>query len=231
MLLVTREGAGGRWGWVLHSFMFPLQSTLVGGFFFLLGLGFRVPFSPPYFGCFVLLTFGKFSSHCVSFHTLDISESSPWVRVQRLGLRLFRALVWKLLIVEPFFQWKLSKIETQHYIGIWGCSWCCQKAFDKTDLMEFIPQFSELRCERNLFWSEFSCWIFKQIANIGFERKIQLSPQCVHTSANITGFTSLILFYNWGSKEVLLLEVQYVPKKLVMGQSIWLKWPCTSGRT
>jgi hypothetical protein len=29
-----------------------------------------------------------------------------------------------------------------------GCSWCYCKALDKSDLIEFISRFSELRCER-----------------------------------------------------------------------------------
>jgi len=46
-----------------------------------------------------------------------------------LGLRLFRPKVWKLLIIEPFSQWKLNKIETENCIEIWGRSWCCWKAW------------------------------------------------------------------------------------------------------
>jgi hypothetical protein len=33
----------------------------------------------------------------------------------RLGSRLFGAMVWKLLIIEAFFQGKLNKIETEVY--------------------------------------------------------------------------------------------------------------------
>ncbi len=44
--------------------MFQVQFALVGGFFFLLRLGSFpfVPFFFFFFGCFVLLMFGKFSS-------------------------------------------------------------------------------------------------------------------------------------------------------------------------
>jgi len=85
-----------------------------------------------------------------------------------------------------FFPWKLNKIETEkNFIGTWGCCWCCWKALDKSDLIVFISQFSELRCERYWFLSEFCCiWKSKQIAKIGFGRKIQLSPPCVRTWAN-----------------------------------------------
>ncbi len=107
-------------------------------------------------------------------------------------LRLFGATRWKKLsIIEPFCQQKLNKIKTENCIGIWGHSWCCWKALGKSDLIDFISQFSELRCERYIyFWSGFCCWKFKQIAKIGFGRKNELSPQCVHTWFNGTGYTS-----------------------------------------
>jgi hypothetical protein len=38
------------------------------------------------------------------------------------GLRLFGAMVWRLLIIESFFKLILNKIETENYIGIWGHS-------------------------------------------------------------------------------------------------------------
>jgi hypothetical protein len=110
-------------------------------------------------------------------------ESSWWVRVhQNLVLRLFGATVWKLLIIEHFFQWKLNKIEIENCIEIWGCSSSCvvgepqRVRFNRV----FISQFSELRCERYWFLSEFCCWKLKGIAKIGLGRKTQLSAQCVH---------------------------------------------------
>jgi hypothetical protein len=48
------------------------------------------------------------------------------------------------------------------------------------DLIEFVSQFSELRCGRNWYLNEFCYCKFKQIAKFGFGRKNQLSPQCVH---------------------------------------------------
>jgi hypothetical protein len=71
--------------------------------------------------------------------------------VHQFGLRLFGATVWRLLIIEPFSQSKLSKIETQSCFGIWGRSWCYLKALGKSDLVEFISLFSELRCGRYFF--------------------------------------------------------------------------------
>jgi hypothetical protein len=35
-------------------------------------------------------------------------------------LKLFGATMWKLLIIEPFSERKLNKIETKNYIGIKG---------------------------------------------------------------------------------------------------------------
>jgi hypothetical protein len=36
--------------------------------------------------------------------------------------------VWKPLIIEPFSQLKLNKIENEKCIEIWGRSWCSRKA-------------------------------------------------------------------------------------------------------
>jgi hypothetical protein len=63
--------------------------------------------------CFVTLRSSK------PWHFMLISsKSSQWVQVHWLNLRLFGAMVWKLLIIEPFFQWKINKIEIKNYIGI-----------------------------------------------------------------------------------------------------------------
>jgi hypothetical protein len=35
-------------------------------------------------------------------------------------LKLFGATMWKLLIIEPFSEQKLNRIETKNYIGIKG---------------------------------------------------------------------------------------------------------------
>jgi hypothetical protein len=43
----------------------------------------------------------------------------------------------KLLIIEPFSQWKFNKIEIENCIGICRCSWCCWKALGEPDLIEF----------------------------------------------------------------------------------------------
>ncbi len=102
--------------------------------------------------CCALGIFGKLSMfHVVLLVSL---ESSPWwVEVHRVGLRLFGVTMWKLLIIEPFSQWKLNKII--NCIGIWECSWYCWKALGESDLIKFISQFSELRCRRYWFWGGF----------------------------------------------------------------------------
>jgi hypothetical protein len=117
-------------------------------------------------------------------------ESSWWVGMHQLGLRLFPATRWKLLIIESFSQWKLSKIKTENCIGIWGRYWYCWKALNNSDLIEFISLFLELKCGRYWFCSGFCCWKFKQITKIGFGKKNQLNPQCVHTWANKIGYIS-----------------------------------------
>ncbi len=129
--------------------------------------------------CFILFCHIEISQTIIiHVKVLVSSESSPWVWVHQLGLRLFWVMMWKLLIIEPFCQWKWHKIE--NYIGNLGHLWCYSKAFNKWDLIEFISQFSKPRCGRYWCWNEFYCWNFKKIIKIGFGRKIQLSPQCVH---------------------------------------------------
>jgi hypothetical protein len=72
--------------------------------------------------------------------------------VHQLGLRLLGATMWKLLIIESFYQRKLNKIKAEIYIGIWGHSWCCWKMLEESDLIEFISQFSKLTCESSFFY-------------------------------------------------------------------------------
>jgi hypothetical protein len=108
--------------------------------------------------CFVLFCFCclEISQTCMVLHValLVLSlESSQKVRVHWLSLRVFGATVWKLLIIAPFFEWKLNKIETENSIGICVRYWCRREAFGKSDLVEFVSQFSELRCGRYWFLS------------------------------------------------------------------------------
>jgi hypothetical protein len=118
-----------------------------------------------------------------SCHTPGIFGMLLKSEVHWLGLRLFGATMWKLLLIEPFSQWKPDKIEIERWIRIGGHSWCFWKALGESNSIDFISQFSELRCGRYCFLSGFFCWKFKQITKIGFGRKNQLSPQCVHTGS------------------------------------------------
>jgi hypothetical protein len=134
--------------------------------------------------------------------TLLISLESSWcVGVHWFGLRLFEVSMCKLLIIEPFFQWKLNKIENKSCIGICGCSWCCGKACSKSDLIEFISQILELRCRRYWFFSDFFCWKFKQITKFGFGRKNQLNPQFV----DMIKFRKKLILKMWKIKNVFTL--------------------------
>jgi hypothetical protein len=118
---------------------------------------------------------------CLMVRSWYLWKAIEWLGSHPLGLRLFGAMVWKLSIIESFFQWKLNKLQTENCIGILRCSWCCWKVISKSDLIEFISQFSKLRCLGGYwFFNRFCYWKFKQIAKIGFGRKHQLSPECVH---------------------------------------------------
>ncbi len=99
------------------------------------------------------------------FHVafLVFLESFWRLGVHQLGLKLFGTMTWKLLNIEPFFQWKLSKLKTKNCIEIWGHLWCCWKTLGEIDLITCISQFLELRCERHWFLSGFCCWKFKQL--------------------------------------------------------------------
>ncbi len=101
--------------------------------------------------------------------------------------------MWKLFIVEPFFLMKLTKIKNEICIGIWKHSWCCWKAIRVLNLIEFISEISKLRCGNIDFFIRFVVGNSNKLQKIGFEKKNQLSPQCVHTWANGLGYTSYIM--------------------------------------
>jgi hypothetical protein len=72
--------------------------------------------------CFVLFYHTQISQ-IMALHAMFLAslESSRWVGVHHLGLRLVGGAVWKLLIIESFCQWKLNKIKTEN--NIWNlCS-------------------------------------------------------------------------------------------------------------
>jgi hypothetical protein len=54
----------------------------------------------------------------------------------------------------------------------WGCSWCYCKALDKSDLIEFISRFSELRCERECdFWMNFVAGNSNKLQKLSLQAK------------------------------------------------------------
>jgi hypothetical protein len=126
--------------------------------------------------CFVLSQW-DLPNHVASCHALGIFGKLLMSR----GASMRFETVWS-YSVEPYFQWKLNKIETKNCTGIWNCPWWVR--FNR-----LISQFSELRCGRYYFLRWFCCWKFKQIAKIGFGKQNQLSPQCVHI-AKLKNFNS-----------------------------------------
>jgi hypothetical protein len=109
------------------------------------------------------------------------SKISQWIEVHRLGLRLFGATMWKPLIIEPFFEWKLIKIKTENTTRIWKLSWCYWKPLSKSDLIEFISQFPQLRCERYWFLRGFCCWeIQTNCKNWVWKEKSVEPSRCSH---------------------------------------------------
>ncbi len=61
------------------------------------------------------------SDNSASCHSLGIFGKLSMRRgCIDLVWEFFGAMVWKLLIIEPFSPWKLNKIETENCIGIWG---------------------------------------------------------------------------------------------------------------
>ncbi len=140
--------------------------------------------------CYVLLSW-DLSNHAFWAVLFGIFRKLLMSRVHWLDLRLLGGMVRRLLINEPFSQWKQIRIETENCIWIKGRSWYCWQALRES--IEVISQLSELKCERYWFLSGFCSWKFKQITKIGFARKNQLS-QCVHTWANSTGY--IIMYKN-----------------------------------
>jgi len=147
---IAKMGFGRKISWAFNVFTLPMaQATLVY-------LWSKVV----YFVSHVDISQTK--TQVLHVVILISSETSWWVGVHRLGLRLFGAMVWKLLIIDSFPQSKLNKIKTENFTEICGRSWCFWKAFDKLDLVEFILRFSDRRCERYWFLSRFCWWKFKQ---------------------------------------------------------------------
>jgi hypothetical protein len=110
--------------------------------------------------CFVMLRYPK--PWCLRLCSCYLQKSS----LNRDALALFE-IVWNYGVEVTNYwtisQWKLNKIEIEIFIGIW-------KALNKSNLIDFISQFLELREKFLNFVSK-----FKRNAKIGFGRKNQLS--------------------------------------------------------
>jgi hypothetical protein len=89
--------------------------------------------------CHALGIFGKLSMNALTwFETVWSFMPCSWYLRKALDectdlVSDFGAMVWKLLIIEQFSQWKLNKIETENCIGIWGCCRCCWEALDESN--------------------------------------------------------------------------------------------------
>jgi hypothetical protein len=93
-------------------------------------------------------------------------------------LRLFEAMVWKLLIVEPFFQWKLNK------------NWNWKLYWNLGEFLMLVVSLWRVRFYFTIFrakgWNIMIFeWFFfagnsNKLQKIGFGRKNELSPQSLH---------------------------------------------------
>jgi hypothetical protein len=142
--------------------------------------------------CFVLFChINIFQTMMLHARLLVASKSFQWVRVHWLGLKVFGTIVWKLLIIEPFFLWKLNKIEIENHIGIWGHLWCCRKTFGEPNLIEFISQFSKLRFGWYYLQVYFVVGNLNKLKKLTLERKISWTFN-VFTLGPMT-YTTLVL--------------------------------------
>ncbi len=131
-------------------------------------------------------------SQTMTFHVVLLVslERSWWVGMPWLGLKLFGAMVWKLFIIEPFFnEMKLNKK--------WNMYWNLEiflvllESFQSVRFNRIYFTNFKAKVWKYWFFDYICCWKFKQITKFGFEKKNQLSPQCVHTWANNIGYISL----------------------------------------
>jgi len=138
-------------------------------------------------------------SETMVFHAsfLVSLESYQWIGVHWLGLNLFGAIMWNLLLLNHFFWRKLNKIKTKNYIEIWGCPWCHWKTFNKSNLIKFISWFWKLKCGRYWFL-------------IGFGSKRHITSQCVYFA-----FKTFVLL------GVIFSQKTCFPKKEFSNEMFW----------
>jgi hypothetical protein len=120
--------------------------------------------------CFVLFYHVEVSKTTMFHAVLLVAlESSQWVKVHRLGLRLFVAIVWKLLIIEPFLN--------ENQIN-------CLVLLESLQGVRFNKFY--FRIFRAKVWKILIFeWILlleiqTNCKNRGFKGKFSWSPQCAH---------------------------------------------------
>jgi hypothetical protein len=86
--------------------------------------------------CFVLSQW-YFPSHNILGYVMEhIIKKFSMNRGAPTWFRMLRAIVWNLLIIEPFFHWSFWKTKIENYIRIWGHFWYCWKTFTEFDLIK-----------------------------------------------------------------------------------------------
>jgi hypothetical protein len=124
-----------------------------------------------------LFCFGRLRSPkpwCFMLHPWYLWKALDEWGVHRFGLRLFGAMMWKLsmIIIESFSQWKLYKIKSENRIGIRKHSWCCWKAFGKSDLIKCVTIVRAKVCKILMFEWILLLEVQKNYKKLGLEGKI-----------------------------------------------------------
>jgi hypothetical protein len=138
--------------------------------------------------CFVLFRHDDISQTMVLHVVLLVSlESSRWVGSDA---PTWFETIWSCYGVEAIEYWTIFLMKTKSNQKSETVYWNwevflvnCWKALGESNLIEFISQFSELRCGRCWFLSGFCCWKFKQIAKIldlGRKNRLKPSSMCSH---------------------------------------------------
>jgi hypothetical protein len=128
-------------------------------------------------------------------------------------------LVWDCLELWCGSYWLLNHFLNENHIKLklktWGRSRCYCKALDKSDLIEFISQFSELSCERECdFLMNFVVGNSNKLQKLGLEAKISwahitLGPMATLMSMKIQQQSFWTLVGDWEEQ----LEYQKTSKK------------------
>ncbi len=103
------------------------------------------------------------------------------VGVHWFGLRLFGATCGSCWLWNHFLNEKSIKLKLTIVMEFGGCSRCCWKALREVDLIEFISQFSEVRCGR--YWLLSGFFVAEnsnKLQKLGLEGKISWPSMCSH---------------------------------------------------